>query len=258
MLVGGETITRGAWIPRSILLEDSSFLSIAHKLLSDDGTVSDISSSNATNNFGATLVKDCYNLTTRERLNYEIVSTNTASKDYRREFVLSYNKAFVAAAYNITIPPFQEVTKIEVSTPSSTAIDSVSIDFGGVTTINKNVKASAATGRAVVFDGTFYSSNVGKRYVKVTPTLVGGTETSRNVEITIHYRCVFMELIRSMPTNEVIVKDTSHYANAANIGDSANRPSNVQYGFMYLDTTLGKPIWSTASGWVDATGMTVQ
>ena len=40
-------------------------------------------------------------------------------------------------------------------------------------------------------------------------------------------------------------------------GSTANRPNNVHIGYMYFDTTLGKPVWWNGTGWVDATGTTV-
>ena len=32
-------------------------------------------------------------------------------------------------------------------------------------------------------------------------------------------------------------------------GSSSERPTNVPIGFEYFDTTLGRPIWFTGSGW---------
>ena len=40
-------------------------------------------------------------------------------------------------------------------------------------------------------------------------------------------------------------------------GTTAERPSNAPTGFVYIDTTLNKPIYKTNSGWVDATGAAV-
>lgn len=41
-------------------------------------------------------------------------------------------------------------------------------------------------------------------------------------------------------------------------GTTAQRPtSELAVGDTYLDTTLGKPIWYTGSGWVDAAGTSV-
>lgn len=40
-------------------------------------------------------------------------------------------------------------------------------------------------------------------------------------------------------------------------GTTAERPSNAPTGFVYIDTTLNKPIYKTATGWVDATGTAV-
>lgn len=40
-------------------------------------------------------------------------------------------------------------------------------------------------------------------------------------------------------------------------GTTAERPSNAPTGFVYIDTTLNKPIYKTNSGWVDATGTVV-
>lgn len=41
-------------------------------------------------------------------------------------------------------------------------------------------------------------------------------------------------------------------------GDTASRPvaPTVQTGWIYFDTTIGKPVWYDGSGWVDATGTT--
>lgn len=40
-------------------------------------------------------------------------------------------------------------------------------------------------------------------------------------------------------------------------GTTAQRPQTAVNGVSYFDTTINKPIWKTASGWVDATGATV-
>lgn len=41
-----------------------------------------------------------------------------------------------------------------------------------------------------------------------------------------------------------------------NTGTTAQRPNPAPFvGFMYFDTTLGKPVWAkTLTSWVDATG----
>ena len=36
-----------------------------------------------------------------------------------------------------------------------------------------------------------------------------------------------------------------------------SRPTGIEAGFQYFDTTLNKPIWWNGSAWVDATGATV-
>lgn len=41
------------------------------------------------------------------------------------------------------------------------------------------------------------------------------------------------------------------------IGNTESRPSNIQKGFQFFDTTLNKPIWWTGTKWVDATGADV-
>lgn len=40
-------------------------------------------------------------------------------------------------------------------------------------------------------------------------------------------------------------------------GTTENRPSSINAGFQYFDTTLNKPIWYTGSAWADATGASV-
>lgn len=37
-------------------------------------------------------------------------------------------------------------------------------------------------------------------------------------------------------------------------GDTSERPNGAQVGFCYFDITLNKPVWKSASGWVDASG----
>ena len=55
----------------------------------------------------------------------------------------------------------------------------------------------------------------------------------------------FSKLIVAVETNAVVS------------GSTANRPVNQTKGFLYFDTTLGRPIWWNASVWVDATGTPV-
>lgn len=40
-------------------------------------------------------------------------------------------------------------------------------------------------------------------------------------------------------------------------GITTSRPSNVNVGYMYFDTTVNKPIWYNGTQWVDATGIGV-
>lgn len=40
-------------------------------------------------------------------------------------------------------------------------------------------------------------------------------------------------------------------------GSSSARPSNVEIGFRFFDTTINKPIWWTGTAWVDANGINV-
>ena len=257
MVEAGATISRDGWLPVAFDMQNSSFYTIQHKLLSDDGTVNDYTNNTSTNNFGSTIITDCYEYTTKERFNYEIISTNNGSKDYRREHSVAYNKAWISLPYKITLPPFQEIEKIEVLWPFSSKIDSVSIDFGGVTTITKNVSNHIDAGCVAVFDGMFFTSNQEKNYIIVSPT-IGGATTVRLVEIIVHYRCVFFELLRNVPSNQVIVRDNKNYAQPIISGDTNSRPTNVDAGFVYLDTTLNKPIWSIGNNaWIDATGATV-
>ena len=55
----------------------------------------------------------------------------------------------------------------------------------------------------------------------------------------------------------VWLDDNYNPYNAAISGSSSSRPSNINNGFFYFDTTLNKPIWWTGSKWVDATGADV-
>ena len=40
-------------------------------------------------------------------------------------------------------------------------------------------------------------------------------------------------------------------------GTTAQRPADADTGTMYLDTTIGKPIWKLGANWIDSTGATV-
>ena len=40
-------------------------------------------------------------------------------------------------------------------------------------------------------------------------------------------------------------------------GNTESRPTNINQGYCYYDTTLNKPIWWTGSKWIDATGTNV-
>lgn len=44
---------------------------------------------------------------------------------------------------------------------------------------------------------------------------------------------------------------------AKSYGETEERPTNINIGTQYFDTTLNKPIWYTGSKWVDATGAEV-
>lgn len=60
-----------------------------------------------------------------------------------------------------------------------------------------------------------------------------------------------------------VVAGNPHGTTAADVGavpllsgDTASRPGSPATGWMYFDSTLGKPVWYDGSGWVDATGTT--
>lgn len=59
-------------------------------------------------------------------------------------------------------------------------------------------------------------------------------------------------------TNSEYIHDGTNFKFNRGGGTTAQRPTaNIAVGANYFDTTLGKPIWRTASAWVDATGATV-
>lgn len=60
-----------------------------------------------------------------------------------------------------------------------------------------------------------------------------------------------------------VVAGNPHGTTAADVGAvallsgaTASRPAAPAAGWMYFDTTIGKPVWYDGSGWVDATGTT--
>ena len=75
-----------------------------------------------------------------------------------------------------------------------------------------------------------------KGYVKIVNEAVISTELSD------HY-----PIVATLTTTDA--KEIS--------GTTSSRPTNVNTGFQYFDTTLGKPIYYNGTNWVDATGTTV-
>lgn len=69
--------------------------------------------------------------------------------------------------------------------------------------------------------------------------------------------------LKSAETHRGTVTGNPHAVTAAQTGavallsgDTASRPGSPATGWMYFDTTLGKPVWYDGSGWVDAMGTT--
>lgn len=54
-----------------------------------------------------------------------------------------------------------------------------------------------------------------------------------------------------------VVDDNYPATPPATSGTTEERPLGVDPGFQYFDTTLNKPIWKFADGWVDSTGASV-
>lgn len=54
-----------------------------------------------------------------------------------------------------------------------------------------------------------------------------------------------------------VVDDNYPATPPATSGTTEERPLGVDPGFQYFDTTLNKPIWKSADGWVDSTGASV-
>ena len=59
------------------------------------------------------------------------------------------------------------------------------------------------------------------------------------------------------PVAEGFIDVFGEPSNIKRSGTTANRPTPNNVGFIYLDTTLGKPIWWNGTNWIDATGATV-
>jgi hypothetical protein len=67
--------------------------------------------------------------------------------------------------------------------------------------------------------------------------------------------------VQGQPSREWVswVQDAFTYiAKNQGYNTTSNRPINgMRTGDVFFDTTIGKPIWYTGSGWVDATGSAV-
>lgn len=62
-------------------------------------------------------------------------------------------------------------------------------------------------------------------------------------------------IVNAHPTQGVIFVHPGSFDHPD--GTTAARPTTRSTGYMYFDTTLGKPIWWSGAAWVDATGATV-
>lgn len=72
----------------------------------------------------------------------------------------------------------------------------------------------------------------------------------RNYRILQHIRTIGNPIYNSSITNR-------YHDGYPKSGPTTQRPSHSDTGFVYFDTTLGKPVFYTGTGWVDATGTTV-
>jgi hypothetical protein len=85
---------------------------------------------------------------------------------------------------------------------------------------------------------TYYSDSNIKIYVLKNCTTVIAKANATYCEVC-------SEILQALPTKTFPT------------GVTANRPANVETGYQYFDTTLGKPIYYNGTSWVDATGTTV-
>lgn len=79
---------------------------------------------------------------------------------------------------------------------------------------------------------------------------------------TQHIRCASSlysgnEVLTNEVSNVVDLSYCTYYYDGLKSGDQTSRPTFVEVGHCFYDTTINKPIWWTGSKWVDATGADV-
>jgi len=81
-----------------------------------------------------------------------------------------------------------------------------------------------------------------------------GGLTNVRPEGTSYYCAIGLVLVAHQNKGEVMV----HVRRTERLGGTtANRTTNPRIGWIYFDTTLGKPIWWNGTAWIDATGASV-
>lgn len=132
------------------------------------------------------------------------------------------------------------ITKIE-----GNVIYVSSLDIGIMA--EKRGVAVAAGGRLYTPSGEWSKSSKVTAVDKANNKITVESAASFKVGDTFSYR-----------STATYMRDAEYgYVQLTMSGGTSKRPAEPKSGMMYLDTTIGKPIWWTGSKWVDATGKTV-
>lgn len=133
--------------------------------------------------------------------------------------------------------------------------------IGNVIKDNKTSNISVTGTTGVIFDNKGDTDNTRKGYIDYNGIrIISGSGTPiGNIDAPISS---IYQRIDGGRSNSLYLKTTSGingwellHVNAN--GSTANRPSGMAVGFMYFDTTLGKPTWYSGSVWKDASGTNV-
>lgn len=117
------------------------------------------------------------------------------------------------------------------------------------TSANENVEV-----RFKMIEGQYIFPNLEDEYLGTTLTSVDSmSQASKGIPMMYAGGLVFFDGIKA--------RTTDGYSIAAKKGTTSQRPTNLDnthdIGYVYFDSTLGKPIYWTGTKWVDATGTDV-
>lgn len=182
----------------------------------------------------------------------------------RKHESVSYSGAGIAFGKILTLPPYQEITKITLNMidPLTSGYDKFRVYIGDRSLNNyfevANLSYGTAKANYVLFEGAaavFYDDYT-KQTVEVVAYASGAESNALRSEITVEYKPIDARSLGFTTVTDAFI--INRYSVSYNSGTTALRPTiDLKINQQYFDTTLGKPIWWSGTAWKDAAGTTV-